>query len=142
MNLSENFTLAEMLRSANASKMGYKEQFTPSKEVVENLTELCTHILQPLRNHIGQSIFIGSGYRCERLNKAVKGAKNSQHLAGQAADLQATGKMSNRKLFDTILDLELPFDQLIWEFGTKEEPAWVHVSYSERNRGQILYVGI
>jgi hypothetical protein len=34
----------------------------------------------------------------------------------------------------------LEFDQLIWEFGTSENPDWVHVSYEStgKQRKQVL----
>lgn len=140
MQLTKNFTLREMLRSARANELGVKEQYNPPKQVVENLTGLCVNILQPLRDYIGQAIFIGSGYRCERVNKAVGGVSNSQHLTGEAADIQATGTMENRELFEAIKRAKLPFDQLIWEFGDGDNPAWVHVSYSPRNRRQVLFI--
>lgn len=140
MNLAKNFTLEEMLRSRTAEKNGYKEQFTPSKEVIQNLTGLCLNILQPLREYLGIPVFVGSGYRCKRLNDAVRGVETSQHRTGEAADLQATGKMGNAELFEAIKAAKLPFDQLIWEFGDKDNPAWVHVSFSARNRRQILYL--
>lgn len=71
MNLSKNFTLGELIRSGTASRMGLTEQFKPGSEIVDNLTELCTHVLQPLRDFLGAPIFVSSGYRCPRLNKAV-----------------------------------------------------------------------
>lgn len=141
MNISKNFTLEEMLRSASATRKGYKEQFAPPDHIVQNLTALAVNILQPLRDELRQSIFISSGYRCERLNTDVGGAKNSQHMTGEAADLQATGTMSNKVIFETIKKLKLPYDQLIWEFGDQNEPAWVHVSFGKRNRREILYIG-
>ena len=140
MNLTKNFTLEELLRSSRAEKSGFKEQFKPSAEVIANLTALAVHILQPIRDYLGHAIFVSSGYRCQELNAAVKGAKNSQHLKGQAADLQALGEFSNKDIFEAIIAAKLPFDQLLWEFGNSDNPAWVHVSYSSRNRRQILYV--
>jgi len=140
MKLSENFTLAEMLRSASASRMGLKEQFDPPEKVIGNLKELCEHVLQPLREQYGKPIFVSSGYRCPKLNKSVGGSKTSQHMTGEAADIQAIGKMTNKQLFDFIIRAKLPFDQLIIEFEDEfGEPGWIHVSYSsERQRGKIL----
>lgn len=81
-----------------------------------------------------------SFYRSPTLNRVVGGAKTSQHVMGEAIDLDADGTgVSNAALFEWIRQ-NLKFDQLIWEFGTKTNPAWVHVSYTERrnNRGEIL----
>lgn len=138
MNLSANFTLAEMTKSQTATRRGFTEQFDPPADVVANLRELCVHILQPLRDHV-HAIVVNSGYRAPRTNKAVGGAATSQHLTGQAADIEGVN-VSNAFLFQKIQELKLPFDQLIWEYGTKDEPNWVHVSYGPRHRRHILYI--
>lgn len=138
MKLSKNFSLEEMLESQSARRHNVVEQFNPNQEVINNLKLLCENILQPLRDKVG-AIQVTSGYRSPRVNKIVGGSSNSQHLTGQAADIKGV-RISNKKLFDSIIRLNLPFDQLIWEYGTKNEPAWVHVSFSSRNRRQILYI--
>ena len=83
----------------------------------------------------GKPITVNSGYRCPKLNDAVGGAKNSQHMRGEAADITAGSKMENKRLFELIWD-NLPFDQLIDESNY----SWVHVSYvsTSKNRKQIL----
>jgi zinc D-Ala-D-Ala carboxypeptidase len=141
MKLSSHFTLEEMLESQTARRKGIAEQFTPPPEAVTNLKALCKNILEPLREAIGKPIKISSGYRCPRLNKAIGGAKNSQHLVGEAADIQGLEGVSNKQLFNKIKQLGLPFDQMIWEFGNDQNPAWVHVSFGPRNRRQIIKVG-
>jgi zinc D-Ala-D-Ala carboxypeptidase len=141
MQLSKNFYLSEFLESQTARRHGISEQFNPSKEVVENLRLLCVNVLQPLRDKSG-SIKISSGYRCKRVNDIVKGSATSEHMTGQAADIQGL-QMSNSELFKLIQALKLPFNQLIWEFGTKQSPAWVHVSFNKSlNKKQILYIGV
>jgi zinc D-Ala-D-Ala carboxypeptidase len=132
MKLTEHFTLESMLRSQTATRCGYTEQFTPSAEITENLQELCVHILEPLRISLGKPVYVSSGWRCPRLNTRKKGAKNSQHLLGQAADIEVEG-MTNAEIITTIKKLELPFDQLIEEFH-----QWIHVSYGPRNRRELL----
>lgn len=134
MQITKNFNLSELLDSATARRMNYNEQFDPPQHVINNLVELCINILQPLRTHLGKSIMVTSGYRCERLNKRVKGARNSQHLFGQAADIKVVG-MTTNEIVDEIISLDLPFDQVIEEFG-----SWVHVSYSNTpfNRKEAL----
>lgn len=140
MNLSKDFTLLELLKSKTAEKYGIDEQYKPPFEVVESLRKLCVNILQPLRDKVGP-IKVNSGYRCPRLNShpKVKGQKTSQHLKGEAADIEGIN-CTNAQLFKAIQDLKLPYDQLIWEFGTEKEPSWVHVSYGIRNRRMILYI--
>jgi D-alanyl-D-alanine dipeptidase len=99
---------------------------------------IANNIFQPLRDGIGKPIRISSGYRSEKLNKAVGGSKTSQHNKGQALDLVATTGFTNKDIFDYIKK-HLEFDQMIWEFGTDKNPDWVHVSYNKgKNRKQVL----
>ena len=136
MQLSKNFTLDEFVLSNTATRYNYEEQFAPPAEVINNLRLLTINLLQPLRDSLPDGIIrISSGYRCERLNKKVKGAKGSQHLTGQAADVQyiEKGVMDNKKIMERVLELGLDFDQMIDEYGL----SWVHLSYNEgKNRKQ------
>lgn len=137
MNLSENFRLNELLRSDAANRLKVVEQYTPSQAVIENLRKLVVNILQPLRNHLGKSIRVTSGFRCKRLNGLIGGARNSQHTEGKAADIEVDG-MTNEELMKVIIDLDLPYDQVINEY---EPNGWVHISFDEkRNRKQILKI--
>lgn len=138
MNLTENFTLDEMLKSQTAIRKGIAEQFNPPAHVVQALEKLCVNILEPLRAECGP-IKVNSGYRSPKTNAAVGGAKTSQHLHGEAADIEGVN-VSNATLFRKIQEMGLPFDQLIWEYGTQTEPSWVHVSFGPRNRRQVLYI--
>ena len=130
------FTIEELTKSATASRKGINN--TPDESVKRNLTLLVEKILDPLREAWGAPIIVTSGYRCGRLNKAVGGAAKSQHMYGQAADIRTVSDKpsDNKKLFDLIRDLKLPYDQLIDEYGYN----WVHVSYSSRHRRQILHI--
>ena len=48
------------------------------------------------------------------------------------------GGPTNLEIFNYIR-YNLDFDQLIWEEGDDQSPAWVHVSYSaKQNRNQVL----
>lgn len=130
------FTIPELTKSATASRR--KIDNTPSATVIANLTALVDNILDPLREAWGAPIIVTSGYRCVRLNAAVGGVKTSQHTLGQAADIRTVSDKpaDNKRLFDLIVKLGLPYDQLIDEYGYN----WVHVSYSSRNRRQILHI--
>lgn len=130
------FTIEEMIKSDTAQSKGI--QNIPSKEEEQNLISLIENILDPLREAYGKSIIVTSGYRCQKLNSAVGGAKTSQHLTGEAADIRSVEDTisENKKLFDLIQKLNLPFDQLIDEYNLN----WVHVSYSKRNRRQVLKI--
>jgi hypothetical protein len=135
MNLSRFFTLAEMTRSDAATRANIPNE--PSQTEIDNLRALCTKILDPLRDAIGGPIKVSSGYRGPELNALIHGAKRSQHLEGKAADIQASGK-SILELFQTVIRLGLPFDQVIYE-AQSPTVVWVHVSHNAAgNRGQIM----
>lgn len=132
IQFTKNFSLHELLLTAN--RQFDEEQYNPPAEVVENLRALSVNILQPLRDAIGSPIKINSGYRCPSLNKAIKGSKTSQHMSGHAADIVDLTN-GNELLFKKIIELNLPFDQIIDEFGFR----WVHVSFDpKRNRKEVL----
>ena len=136
MQLSKNFSLAEMTKSVTAKRLGIDN--TPNEQQIEYLRELCTNVLQPLRDELGP-ILITSGLRVPELNKAVGGSGTSQHCAlnGAAADIDMDAK--NTEVFNYIKD-NLEFDQLIAEGSNgKGDLLWVHVGYrKEENRNQIL----
>jgi hypothetical protein len=134
MKLSNSFNLIEFTSSETASRRGIDN--TPSIAVIENLRFLCENVLQPLRDKYGKSINITSGYRSPKLNKAIGGSSTSQHCFGQAADIQVDRK-DYLKVWEILKTL--PFDQIIWEFGTESAPDWIHVSFVQgKNRGQKL----
>lgn len=123
------FTIEEL------SKTNHKNiDNTPDEVSTINLITLVDNVLDPLRQWYGKPIIVNSGYRCNKLNIAVKGATNSQHLFGEAADITAGSKTENKKLFEYIRD-NLEFDQLINESNF----TWIHVSFrKDRLRKQIL----
>lgn len=134
IQFTKNFSLHELISSQAATRLNISQQFNPPESVIKNLEALCVNVLQPLRDAIRQPLQISSGYRCPEVNKSIGGATNSQHLTGQAADIQCFA-LGNEKLFKKIVSLQLPFDQMINEFNY----AWVHVSYNaDRNRMAML----
>ena len=139
MKLSNNLSVKEVTKSNTAKRFGIDNR--PTIEHLQNLKAIALNIFQPARNHFKKPIFVSSGYRSEDLNEKIGGSKTSQHSKGQALDLDAHtfGGLTNKELFDFISE-HLEFDQIIWEFGTDEEPDWVHVSYvsSSINRGESL----
>ena len=122
-----HFTIEEMYASDTAKRLGIDNK--PSTQKMINLVYLCAHVLEPLRVAMNEPIKIGSGYRCEKLNNAVGGVYNSQHLKGQAADLCIDGDLKKGKRWFNYIKDHLPFDQLIWEHNPKTGSYWVHVSY-------------
>lgn len=145
MNLSKNFTLDEMLFSITATNL--KIDNTPGKAELENLKKLCTEVLQPIRDKWGKPIKVTSGYRCLKLNTKVGGSKTSDHLVGAAADIKVKSG-TNKKLWDLIMKMinsgEITCRQLIWEYGTKQNPNWIHISVNNPQHGykknQIIYL--
>ena len=139
MKLSDNLSVAEVTKSTTATRLGIDN--TPTVSHLIALKEVADNIFEPLRLHFGVPIGVSSGYRGKELNEAIGGSKRSQHCHGQALDLDADiyGVITNADIFNRIKN-HLDFDQLIWEFGTDNEPSWVHVSYvpDGLNRGEIL----
>lgn len=138
MKLSKNLRLAEMIRSESAKRLGISNQ--PTEEHIENMKRFAMMVFEPIRARFDTPIYISSGYRSEKLNKAVKGSLTSSHCMGEAADIDMDGSsvITNADVFHYIKD-NLEFDQLIWEFGDKNNPDWVHVSYKdEGNRKEVL----
>jgi hypothetical protein len=139
MQLSEHLTLAEVTKSQTATRLGIDND--PDAHQLAALKAVAENIFEPLRNHFGVPIGISSGLRSKALNKAIGGSTRSQHCHGQALDIDADiyGGINNRNIFRYIQN-NLDFDQLIWEFGSDDNPAWVHVSFVDdgTNRGQTL----
>jgi len=112
----------------------------PNHNQLANMIHVAEEVFEPVRKALGnKSIQINSFFRSVELNKAIGGSSTSQHCSGEAMDLDGdnTG-VDNKKIFDYIKD-GLVFDQLIWEFGNKDKPAWVHVSRKlNGNRRQSL----
>ena len=136
MKLSTNLSLSEVIRSESAKRNGISNM--PTKEHIANFMLLAEKIFEPIREHFGVPIRISSGYRSKELNAKIGGSSSSQHCKGQAIDIDNDGtSITNKQIFDYIKD-NLPFDQLIWEFGNEDNCDWVHVSYVPNGRKQIL----
>lgn len=136
MQLSKHLSLAEVTRSDTAKRKGVSNMPTP--EHLENFKLLAEKVFEPIREHFKVPIHISSGYRSKELNKAIGGSSSSQHLLGQAIDIDMDGTpngVTNKMVFDFIKN-NLSFDQLINEF----DYSWVHVSYNSngKQRKQVL----
>lgn len=129
----KHFTIGELCASGTARAKGIDN--TPPEAVRGNLEALVGNILDPLREAWGKPLAVTSGYRCPALNKLVGGVSNSQHITGHAADISTGNAVDNRRLYQLVQDLKLPYDQLIDEHGF----SWIHVSYDPvRNRRQAF----
>ena len=135
--ISNHISLKEATRSNTAQRLGI-DNF-PNCYTISKMQLTANKIFEPLREYVECPIYISSFYRSPELNTAIGGSKNSQHCKGEAIDLDDVySKVKNKVFFDYIKE-NLDFDQLIWEFGDDENPAWVHVSYKEKgNRNRIL----
>jgi len=152
MQISEHLSLSELIRSSTGKRLGITN--IPPENVIQNLKLLSEKVFEPLRNHFGVPIPVVSGYRCKALNDAVGGSSTSQHMQGEAIDIDMDGTSSgftNAQIYHYIKD-NMVYDQLIWEFGNAENPDWVHVSYesngnqrrqalvAKKKNGRTIYV--
>lgn len=133
IRLTPNFTLQELTRSEAASLRGIDN--TPTPTALANLETLAQQILQPARNALGP-LTITSGYRSPAVNQVVGGVPNSDHTTGYAADVVPANGDTRR--FAEWVVRNVPFDQVILEYGTLQRPDWIHVSAGPRNRRQVL----
>mgnify|MGYP002512310792 FL=1 len=138
-NITKHFTLEELCASATAKARGIENR--PQVQQIIALVYLAVYVLEPLRVAMNEPIPISSGFRCERLNRAVGGVSNSQHTKGQAADLCIGGDIEKGKRWFNYIKTNLKFDQLIWEHSSNGT-YWVHVSFVHpdfgRNRMQVI----
>ena len=131
------FTIGELCQSNEAAQRGIPNH--PNTAQKMNMEKLIDRVLDPIRSLYGKPIYVNSGFRCLTLNKVVGGAKNSQHMKGQAADITGVNPSENKKIWDIVMFLlqegDIDFDQLIDEKSLSR----IHISYNEdNNRGQIL----
>lgn len=129
MQLTKNFTLSEFIESETAERKGVDN--TPSELVINNL-KIAAEGMQKIRDLLGQPIFISSGYRSPKLNKAIGGSATSAHCYGYAVDFKCPNFGTPYEVTKKIIASGLKFDQIIWE-GT-----WVHVSFDPKMRNQKL----
>lgn len=134
-----NFKISELIHSDIAAQ--YKIDNIPTVEHLDNILNLIYYVLQPLRELIGCPIFVTGGYRSKKLWQKLKDfgrnpASNSQHLIGQAADIQIPQK-DLHEIFK-IIESKLPYDQLLFEYDSSGN-KWIHVSYNHgKNRKQAI----
>ena len=143
--ISSHINYDESVHSQTASRLGIPN--IPNETQLAKMKITAEKIFEPLRTIVSEKrkadspIHVNSFFRSPELNKAIGGSATSSHCLGEAIDIDVDGlytNFTNKNLFTAAKQLGA-FDQLICEFGTDESPAWVHVSYRERNnRNQIL----
>ena len=133
MNLTNHFTLGELTFSEIAARKGLDN--TPSLEIVEALRHTAQG-LERIRGLVGKPIHVNSGYRSPKVNAAVGGQPNSQHMRGEAADITCKD-VPPRELATLIAEnrMDLAVDQVILEFG-----LWTHVSFTDTPRHAVLTI--
>jgi len=138
MRISKHISLREATHSATAKRRGIEN--TPNEEQLDAMYKVAELIFEPLRLYVGGAIKITSFFRSPKVNKAIGGVSSSQHCKGQAIDIDDVfDHKTNAEMFEYIRE-NLDFDQLIWEFGDSNNPAWLHVSYvsKAKNRNRVL----
>lgn len=141
IDISDHVTYKEATKSNTALKNGIDN--TPNTTQLNAMRRVAKNVFDPMRKHFNVKIGVSSFFRSKELNKKIGGASKSDHMDGEAMDIDADiyGGVTNRQIFDYIKD-NLEFDKLIWEFGSDEEPAWVHVSYVEGNNRKMVMQAI
>ena len=125
--LSEHVSYKEGTYSRTGDRLNLDN--TPNSDQLKCMHEIARDVFEPLREWVGGPIKINSFFRGEPVNTAIGGSKYSQHMKGQAMDIDDTfGHKTNAEMYYYIKD-NLDFDQMVWEFGTDENPNWIHVSY-------------
>ena len=136
--ISKHVSYKEGVYSITATRRGIDND--PNDEQLVNMELIAKKVFEPLRKYVGGPIKINSFFRCLKLNTAIGGSRKSQHMKGQAIDIDDTfGVVANSDMYNYIKN-NLDFDQMIWEFGDDNNPNWVHVSYvsKEDNRNRCL----
>lgn len=144
--LSRNFTVYEFTHAGSGKKIKNEEQHNLTFYQMRNAKNLAVHVLQPIRNYInlhygyGQNLpeiplIVISGFRCKFLNDKVKGAPHSYHMKAMAADIKVflNGMLRTDLIIEAIKVLELPFTELIKEYGSEASPLWIHIALDENN---------
>lgn len=138
MKISEHISEKEATKSITALRLGIDN--TPDGDTLINMKTLAEMVFEPLREWVGGPIKINSFYRSSALNEAIGGSARSQHCQGRAMDIDDIyGHKTNKEMFEWLKE-HIDFDQMIWEFGSGENPDWIHISYhsQEKNRNRIL----
>lgn len=131
--VSVHISYKEATRSNTAIKNAISNE--PDSIAWSKMQTLAAEVFEPVRLFYAHPIRVNSFYRSPELNAIIGGSTTSQHCKGEAIDIDADS--DNHILFDWIIE-NLNFDQLIWEFGNDNNPDWIHVSYSDNNRKQVL----
>jgi len=134
--LSEYMSYEEAVRSQTAERNGIDN--TPNPEQVRNMIFVSVEVFDKIRYHFGFPLTCSSFFRCPELNSKIGSTDRSFHTHGAAIDIK---KLSQYVTYAEIFDFircELEFSELIWEYGTVTEPAWVHVAFLEGDNRKMV----
>ncbi|TMG74568.1 MAG: peptidase M15 [Betaproteobacteria bacterium] len=137
MKLSAHFALRTLIHSDTARMRGIDN--TPPLRLAKNLTLLARRLdaVQALLHH---PLAISSGFRSPALNAEIGGSQTSGHMLGLAADFTCQKSGSPFQVCRRIAGSKIPFDQLIYEFGDRQDGGWIHISFARRARRRIMTV--
>ncbi len=134
MKISKYVSYDEATKSQTAIRHGIKNE--PNEQELLNMKTVAVKCFDPIRENYGKPLKVSSFFRCSELNKKVGGSTTSQHVKGEAIDIDAGSKQENKKIFE-FAKANLEFDQLINEFDF----SWVHISFNQgKNRKQVLVI--
>jgi len=141
IRFSKHVSWKEGTYSRTGERLGLDN--TPNEKQIECMKDISENLFEPLREWVGGPIKINSFFRGRKVNTAIGGSTRSQHMKGQAIDIDDTfGHKTNAEMYHYIKD-NLDFDQLIWEFGDDENPNWLHISWvSHRPNRKKLTVAL
>jgi zinc D-Ala-D-Ala carboxypeptidase len=139
--ISKYISYEEATKSQAAVRHGIKND--PDNDQLLNMMVVGEKVHTPIREHFKKPIPVSSFFRCEQLNRKIGGAATSQHMTGEAIDIDvdSVSGITNKQVFDFVKE-NLEFDQLINEFPDHNgNPSWVHVSFKRKgNRKQVLTI--
>jgi len=125
LKISKYLYVRDLIKSSTAAK--YRIDNRLPDKYLEN-AKLVASLYDRIYDHFKGNIVINSCFRSWALNNKIGGSTSSQHMKCLALDIDGINGVTNAEIFAWCKD-NLQFSQLIWEFGTKHNPAWVHIGY-------------
>jgi len=127
--LGDYFSYDEFI-AANCVNAGMENEATENN--VMNAVLLVQYVGDPLRECLGGALTVNSWMRDEDCNEYAGGKPDSTHKSGGTFDVKyvVDGERRNYEIVRCCLNLSLPFDRMLLEFGSDNNPQWVHLEYN------------